>query len=546
MSLRRSPHPPAGGTRSKPTGTPDASAINRRQLLRGAGAGVAFFIAGPTLLEACGSGSGTGSAPTAPVKGGTIVVSDLTEPPALDPVKYNAHTIEVVFRQVTEQLYQWTDQKTIVPLLAESMPTISADGLTYTVKLRQGVTFHNGKTFDSSDVKFSYEQMQNPKNGSIWLPGVQFIKSIDTPDPATVVITLSQVFTPMVSKLALLPIVPSNVPYNATVYARNLIGTGPYKFVSWRQGTDLVLKKNEAYWEKGMPETDGITFQFTTSEATRVAAVASGTANLVYQLDPHDVNVLKSRGVTIDVLENSSQLNYMYPNLKAGKATADVNLRQAIAWAVDRKAIVDQVFAGYAVPDATLPANGAQYYDAAIGQSISLDLAKAQSYLRAAGGPPKSPLSLVVLASPTASAVTTIVQENLAKIGIKTNVTVLQVAAALQKLFSGAYDLFFLDVLYQESTGFAGDIAYLATTPGAFSNFNHVDDKKLYQLALHAVSLPDGPQAQAAWRAVQQRWVEYLPQLNLVTSRVIYATSHLKVTPSSMADLHELKTATLT
>ncbi|HVB46698.1 MAG TPA: ABC transporter substrate-binding protein [Streptosporangiaceae bacterium] len=546
MSLRRSPSPQVAATRSEPTGTPDASAVNRRQLLRGAGAGIAFFVAGPTLLEACGGGASSGSAGKAPVKGGILVVSDLTEPPALDPVKYNSHTIEVVYRQVTEQLYQWTDQKTIVPLLAASMPAISADGLTYTVKLRQGVTFHNGKAFDSSDVKYSYEQMQNPKNGSIWLPGVQFIKSIDTPDPATAVITLSQVFTPLISKLALLPIVPSNVPYNATVYARSLIGTGPYKFVSWQQGTQLVLKKNKAYWDTGVPETDGITFQFTTSEATRVAAVASGSANLVYQLDPHDVSVLKSRGVSVSVLENSSQLNYMYPNLSAGKATADVNLRQAIAWAIDRKAIISQVFAGYAVPDATLPANGAQYYDTAIGQSISLDLAKAQSYLKAAGGPPKSPLSLVVLASPTAPAVTTIVQENLAKIGINTDVTVLQIAPALQKLFTGDYDLFFLDVLYQESTGFAGDIAYLATTPGAFSNFNHANDKQLYKLALHAVSVPDGPEAQAAWRAVQQRWVEYLPQINLVTSRVICATSHLQVTLSSMADLHELKTATLT
>ena len=229
----------------------------------------------------------------------------------------------------------------------------------------------------------------------------------------------------------------------------------------------------------------------------------------------------------------------------SGAARSLLNLRQAIAWAIDRNAITNQVFAGYAVPDATLPANGAQYYDVAIGQSIHLDLAKARSYLNAAGGPPKNPLSLVVLSSPTAPAVTTIVQENLAKIGIKTNVTVLQVAAALQKLFAGDYDLFFLDVLYQESTGFAGDIAYLATTPGAFSNFNHANDKQLYHLALHAVSVPDGPEAQAAWRAVQQRWVEYLPQINLVTSRVIYATSHLNVRPSSLADLHELKTATL-
>lgn len=544
MSLSRSPRLQAAVTCSEPAGVPGASAINRRQLLRGAGAGLAFFVAGPTLIEACGS-SGSTAAHTSR-KGGTIVISDLTEPPALDPVKYNAHTIEIVYRQVTEQLYQWTPEKAIAPLLATSMPTISSDGLTYTVKLRQGVTFHNGKSFDSSDVKYSFEQMQLPANGSIWLPAVLFIKSIDTPDPATVVLTLTQPFTPMLSKLALLPIVPSNVPYNATVYAKSIIGTGPYTFVSWQQGTQLVLKKNKSYWDHGMPESDGITFDFTTSEPTRVAAIASGSANLVYQLDPHDVSVLKRRaGVTIDVLANSSQLNYMYPNLSAGKPTADVNLRQAIAWAIDREAIIRQVFAGYAVPDATLPANGAQYYDTAIGQSISLNLSKAKTYLQAAGGAPKSPLSLVVLASPTASAVTTIIQENLTKLGITTNVTVLQIAPALQKLFTGDYDLFFLDVLYQESTGFAGDIAYLATTPGAFSNFNHVNDKQLFDLAVHAVTVPDGPQAATAWRAVQQRWVEYLPQINLVTSRVIYATNGLNITPSSMADLRELKTATL-
>lgn len=525
--------------------------ITRRNFLHTAGA-VATVAAGAGLFNRLDSDARPGvrgrehALSNAVSATKTIVVVDNSEPASIDPIKYNSHLFQCVTTQMVESLLKWTNHKTIEPLLAAAMPVVSADGLTYTVKLRPGVKFHNGKTLDSSDVKYTFEQCTKPSNGSLWGPKLALVESVKTPDTSTVVIHLKSPYTPLLNVLTLIPIIPSNIAYGPKTYSRSLVGTGPFKFVKWESGVQIVLAANPDYWQTGLPKSAGITFRFITSDSARIAALLNGTAQEMPWVSPNEVSLMRRRGITVDVLESSSDICYMYPNVASGKATADLNLRQAIAWAIDRERIVKDVFYGYAVPDCTLPANGAQYYNVAIGQSIHLDKARAKTYLQKAGGPPKKPLTFIAQASTTASDVAEIVQENLTAIGIPTTLSVLDVAAALSKLASGDYDLFYLDVSYQESTGFGADIAYSAVTPGSPGNFNHFYDPKIYQLAKKAVSVPDGPEAKAAWAAVQKRWVEVLPQINIVTARFIEANKHLSgYEPSELAMLENLKYASV-
>jgi peptide/nickel transport system substrate-binding protein len=529
------------GVWSEPDAKFPLSPMSRRTLLKTMGGGLFLAIAGGGLLEACGSSS----SPTAET--GTLTVLTAINPPALDPIKYNAAPQEEMYRQVVESLYQWTASKTIIPVLASAMPTVSSDRLTYTIPLRRGVKFQNGKTFDAADVVYSYKQIMLPSNASIWLPDLAKVRSITATDPNTVTLVLTEPFEPLLSAMALLPIVPSNVPYTPTVYERNLIGTGPFKFDSWEQGVAVNFSKFDGYWNKGLPKADKLTFRIVTSPATMVANLAAGTAQLIDSVPYPDISVLKSRGAVVDVLEDSSVLVYMYPNLQAGKWTANVNARLAVAWAMNRQEILSQVCEGIGVSESTLPMFGAQYYDRTVGDFFGStpDIAKAKQYVSAAGGPPSAPLEIVVLADSITTPTAPIVQQNLEAIGVPSKIISLATTPALNRLFAQSYDLFLIDVTAQQSSGFGSYIAYLGAYPGAFANFNKVNDPTLTELLSKAVTetTPDGKKA--AWKAVQEAWVQKVPQIQLVTSHQVEATSRSLhgYTPTGLCQLYNLKYA---
>lgn len=540
-------------------GAAPAGIYSRRSAIKLFGGGMLALVFGGAVLDACG-GSSSGSKATGGATATTLgagvgspnkVITVLipADPAAIDPIKYNAHDMERIYRQVTEQLYQWNADKTISPLLASAMPTVSADGLTYTIPLRSGVTFHNGKTFDSSDVKFSYDQVLNPANASIWLAGFGLVESVTATDASTVVVKVKQPYVPLLSSLALIPIVPANVPYTPTTYARSLIGTGPFKFVSWEQGVAIKLAKNETYWQKGLPKSAGVTFSIVSDTASQIADLTSGSAQLIAQVSARDVALIKSRGAKVFVEDSSSIIDYMYPNMQPGAFTSNVNARLAIAWAINRKQVIDQVFAGIGHPESTLPVHGAEFYDSTYGAYFGLqpDLAKAKSYLAKAGGPPSKPLELVVMADSITTPTSTIVQQNLAAAGIPANIISLGEGAALGRLFAQKYDLFLLEVLAQESSGFGAYLAYLSVYPGAFANFNKVNIPELSALVTKAVGVTSNSAQASAWSAVQKAWVSEVPQLLICSSNYIEAasTSLLGYKPTGLAQLVNLKNASV-
>ncbi len=521
------------------------SPMSRRSLLKTISGGVVLAGFGGGFLEACSTPSAKSSVPVKSSKALTVLIS--TDPPALDPIKYNAGPMERQYRQVVESLYEWTEEKTIVPLLAAAMPSISPDGLTYTVPLRKGVVFHNGKSFGADDVKYTYEQCMLESNGSIWLPNFAKVSSIVATDPHTVTITLSEVFTPFLSAMAMVPIIPSNVAYTPTVYARSLIGTGPFAFDSWEEGVAIHYSKFDKYWSPGLPKAKTLTFSIVPSTSSRIASLVDGTGQLIDKVAAKDVSVLTGRGAKVDILENSSVVDYMYPNVEPGRWTSNVNARLAVAWAMDRKEILDQVFSGIGVAESTLPQAGAQYYDTSYGSYFgqSPDVAKAKGYVTAAGGPPSKALEIVVLSNDVTDATAPIVEQNLSAIGVPSQIITLGETPALSRLFSLDYDLFLLDVTVQQSSGFGSYLAYLAVYPGAFANFNKFNDPTMTTLVSAAVSATTSSAQAAAWKAVQQEWVKQVPQVLLVTSHFIEAANKsLKgYSPTGLCQLMNLKYA---
>jgi peptide/nickel transport system substrate-binding protein len=498
-----------------------ASRYNRRQFLQAGGLG-GLLVVGGGFLAACGA-STTGNTTSRGASASELTIVIPSDPPGLDPLVYSdAATDYLIITMIVETLYQYGPDRVIQPLLAVSPPTISTDGLTYTIPLRQGVTFTNGKAFDAADVKYSIEAIQNPKYSSWAFSDTTTIKSVATPDSHTVVLTLTAPTTFMEDVLAVLPMIPSNIPYTHTVYAQKPVGTGPYQLSQWNHGQNLLLEKNPKYWDKGLPYIGTVTYEIVPSSASTLADLATKQAQIVPNLSPVSASTARSRGAQLYVPAGVNDIQWLWPNWAAGTPTSNVNLRLAMAWAINRQRIVNDVYKGFGQPESTMPASGAYYYNSALGQFFggTANLAKAKHYLALAGGPPKSPLEyLVPSGDPNVPAAAVLVQEDLKAIGIETNITTVDQGTWLTTAEAGKFDLTMISTVVL----IPGTQPNLLWGKTSF-NINKVNDTKLQELSEAALVVPTkGSAAQAASFAVQQRVTETVPIITLCTAHTIYA-----------------------
>jgi ABC-type transport system substrate-binding protein len=510
----------------------------------------------PTTAPAAAPTQAPAAAPTsAPAAagrtGGELRIDALSEPTnGLDPLRFNAAEGQRIYRQTNSQLLKYREDKSFEGDLAAELPQVSPDRLTYTFKLRSGVKWHDGKPFDSADVKYTFDQIMIRDNQSVWLAAVGFVESVAAPDPQTFVLKLRSAFTPIMHKFAMIPIISSKVPYESNkTYAATAMGTGPFKFVEYVRGDRITLEKNPDYFIAGKPALDRITIRLVPENSTRITNLRNGTTQLLSDAPASQAEVIKQTGANLVVLENSATRYYAYPMLKEGEPTANVELRRAISWAIDRQGMVDQVLGGQGVPAATYLSSGSQYFDGMLGLAFGTkpDLEKARSFLQKAGGPPSRPLAIVVQNLPDLVDCVTILQQNLKAVGIESTIQAEEAAAFLPKLTGNTgYDLLIIRGPVPQAAGYGPDYPYLGLLSTSPTNFNKVNDPKMDDLVKKAVSAPEGAEAQAAWRAVQEYDVETLPNIQFVTARNLEAFSkNLIYTPSSLMQLNNLVDARL-
>nr|WP_255569053.1 ABC transporter substrate-binding protein [Neoroseomonas alba] len=280
------------------------------------------------------------------------------EPSTLAAYAVSAGNIPPVTTQIYEGLltYDW-DLKP-APLLAKSWE-ISPDGKTITFRLQEGVTFHNGQPFTSADVQYSFMEIAkkvNP-NGPVILAE---LTSIDTPDPLTAVfnlanpapylmVSLSANYIPIVCKSVFEGTQPMQNPS-----ANRPIGTGPFKFAEWSRGQFIRLDRNDRYWKPGLPMLNRIIARFIPDASTRSAALEAGEAHYaaysavnaadIRRLQANPILDSTTRGYGMTAALTTLEFNTRRPNL------AKKEVRQAIAYAIDRQFLVDNVLYGFAKP----------------------------------------------------------------------------------------------------------------------------------------------------------------------------------------------------
>jgi peptide/nickel transport system substrate-binding protein len=355
------------------------------------------------------------------------------EPPSLDPTAEAAAAVdEVLYSNVFEGLTKFAADGSIVPGLAKSWE-ISEDGLTYTFTLNEGVTFHDGTAFDAEDVKFSLDRINAEGSLNAQKALYASIASVEVIDPLTVQLTLSQPDGNLIYNLAwgdAVIVAPESADNNGI----NPIGTGPFSFASRVEGDSITLTRNDAYW--GTPVAlERATFRFISDPTAAFAALQAGDVDAFpnfpapetvaqFENDPRfRVVIGATEGETILAMNNGK------PPLD------DVKVRQAIAHAIDRQAIIDGAMFGYGTPIGTFlsPANP-DYID--LTEQSNYDPEKSKALLEEAGA---TDLTLSMKLPPVegyARRGGEIIANQLNAVGIKTEVTNLEWAQWLSEVFT--------------------------------------------------------------------------------------------------------------
>lgn len=311
-------------------------------------------LALPLGLVAAASGARAAE----PKRGGTMVMIVHPEPSTLAHYAVSAGNIPPIATQVYEGLCTYDWDQNPQPNLAKSWE-VAPDGKTITFKLQDGVTFHNGKPFTSADVQYSFMEILKKYNPIAPVMLAELV-AVDTPDPMTAVLRLANPAPYIMKALSGrdLPILCRSVFEGTDVLqnpsANKPIGTGPFKFASWERGQFVRLDRNENYWKPGLPYLNRIVARFIPDAATRSAAMEAGEAHFagysavnyadLARMKTNPILDLTTKGYEMTPAQSVLELNGRHPHLQKK------DVRQAIAYAIDRKVILKDVMFGYGQP----------------------------------------------------------------------------------------------------------------------------------------------------------------------------------------------------
>lgn len=451
-----------------------------------------------------------------------LVVGMEAEPPGLDPGQaLGLHTLRVT-HQLFETLVTTPDDSTdVVPGLAESWTT-SADGLAWTFKLRRGVRFHDGTPLDAAAVKFTFDRVIDPshphaKNGkwSFVVGYLSSVKSVDAIDASTVRLNLKY---PTSSLLALLAL-PNCAIVSPTSFAKNHadfnsrpVGSGRYRLETWDRGSRLVLRRNDDYWgAKGRPQT--IVYRAIPDATARVTELLTGGVDVILPIAPDFIERLE-RNPQLSVHKKTG-LTVWYVGFNVEKKPfTDKRVRQALNHAVNKEAIVRDILKGTGVPAIGPLLPGTWAADPGV-RKYPYDPAAARRLLAEAGYPNGFEVEFWVpesgsgMQSPVE--MSTVIQSNLAAVGVKAPLKTFEWGSYLGKIRSDAPAMFALSWFLKSED------PDLSLYPLFFSKNTPLPNRSNYanpdvdQLLLQARQVADRTRRAELYRRAQQIIVDDAP-----------------------------------
>jgi peptide/nickel transport system substrate-binding protein len=379
----------------------------------------------------------------------TLRVGLAEDPDALDPSLARSFVGRLVFAGLCDKLFDIDEKLAIVPQLATGYEW-SADGKALTIKLRQGVTFHDGEKMDAAAVKYNIERHKN-------LPGsnrrgeLAPVASVDVVDPATVRLNLSAPFSPLVAQLtdrAGMMVSPKAAQAAGDKFGAQPVCSGPFRFVERVPQDRIVLERYPNYWNKGAIHFDKVIYTPIPDATVRLANLRSGQLDFIERVAPSDMEKILAekklktaaiteigyQGITINVGKSDKA--------KANPLGRDARVREAFELALDRQGLVQVVMDNEAiVGNQWIPPTNPYY-----AKNVPLpkrDIARARQLLKEAGVPNPS-FTLVTPTTSDAQRIALVVQAMTREAGFDVKIQAAEFATSLNMADKGDFEAYVL------------------------------------------------------------------------------------------------------
>ena len=370
----------------------------------------------------------------------------------LDPVTQDANPDIWAFMQIYQQLVRVNvPGDGFEPDLAERWTT-SADGKTWTFFLRRNARFSTGDPVKAADVVWSLKRAHDLKGGP-WQWALEPVQEISARGDFTVVITLKEAWAPFLADVSLFSnsVLSEKVFKDATQdqISNKPVGSGPFMLVDWKKGEELVMKANPYYFEPGLPKTPELHLRYIPDDNARIIAVQSGEVDGIDYPPFSRVAELKRDSRLQMQLNPSTAVNHLTVNIREAPLN-NVKVRQALAHATNRYAIVRAVCFGYCTPATTFLPMTTPYFNKS-SKGYPYDVAKARDLLKESGVPTPLALKLLYRSGDAVAQSTAVALKAMwAKADVNLELEPLDRAAATQRYRSNQFQIYI--------TGWTNDI----------------------------------------------------------------------------------------
>lgn len=379
-------------------------------------------------------------------EGGTLTIALEADFPPFDPLSMGALVERSVAASFYETLFEQNENGELIPLLASSF-TVSEDGKTYTIRLREGIQFHDGTTFNAAAVASNFQRLLKPENACRCSAEISFVDSVKAIDVYTVEFTLKSPNSGLIGILAdvsgMQPS-PSAIEKLGDKFSSRPVGTGPFQFVKWDRGIALTVEKNPNYWQEGLPLLDKVIYRPIPDTQTRMASLLAGDIDIVTVPAPEDIAAVKENKRQLNIV-NAPGLGTVFTMFNTQKPPFDDNrVRQALFHSVDRGII------NSALNKSVYPLVNNPYAEKILGEKIvndfpSYDPDKTRQLIKDYGKPVSFELSITAV--PTQVRLAQVLQQMWKQFGI--NVTIQQLEQ--RQLVGKAIDHSFEAMLFRWS-----------------------------------------------------------------------------------------------
>jgi 4-phytase/acid phosphatase/peptide/nickel transport system substrate-binding protein len=425
---------------------------------------------------------GVQTACATPKHGGILQVADEIDATGFDAIKARSLTGVggMAANLVMERLFEMDQDSRLIPVLGLSA-TPSADGKTWTIQLREGVSFHDGAPFNADAVVQHWQRILNPDNRYSARILLRPITSVEKTGDYEVRFNLAHPWLSFTASLAsphgFAALIPSPKAVMGDIQNRAPVGTGPFVFKEWKSGDRIILTRNSRYWQEGKPHLDEIVLRTILDHETRYAAAVSGQVDLMITDRPNHVKSLTENPKFTAILREPAgayilALNTSKPPLN------DVRVRRAIAHAWDQEKYLKASYK-----------NIMKYTENWYGDALSCDdtgylhpdLEKAKTLIAEYG----KPVEVTYLHSPTVRGRETgeILQQMLGPIGVNVTLVPADWASITKQIFSKEYDIATWSILGSDEIEPYTMAAFHSESPWNITRYANVEvDKMLLAL----------------------------------------------------------------